>query len=139
MLDDATLTSILRGGHYVTDEDLHEAERFAQTYRKGVIEYLYSNHLLTPDLLGQAIAEWYHVPYADLNSNPPSDDFLLRIPPEIAQKYRVLFLSESETDAVVTTDDPSQKILTKSLAPLFPNRKISIAYSLSDDIDKNLL
>lgn len=138
MLDEKTLQSILERGHYITAEDGARALSHVRTYRGSMLDYFYANHLLTPDLLGQAVAEWYHVPYADINSNPPSDEQLGRIPPETARANRAVCFSESEADIVIATDDPLQKKLTDTFSQYFPNKKVSLAYSLQEDIDATL-
>ncbi|MBI4812254.1 type II/IV secretion system protein [Candidatus Falkowbacteria bacterium] len=95
--------------------------------------------MLTKDLLGQATAEFYKVPYSDLNSNQPSKEQVLKIREEVAKKFRVVLFSEEKKGITVTTNDPSQKNLKTELAKLFPKIKISITYSLPEDIDANFV
>ena len=86
-----TIKEILLKGHYVTAEDIKKAEIFEKTYHLSFFEYLLAENLITQNLLGQAIAESFQVPYADLNAVPASLKQIQKIPEAIAKKLRVVF------------------------------------------------
>jgi type IV pilus assembly protein PilB len=111
------------------------AEVQAKKSRISVVESLLNQDLLTKNLLGQAIAESLDVPYADLDHNPPPLDQTLKIPEEVAQKCRAVLFDEKKTVLTVATDDPAKKDLLKSLQAVFGKKKITIAFSLTEDID----
>lgn len=133
--DDKTIREILIKGNYVTEEDIKKFEDFGKSHHVSFIEYLLQENLITKDLLGQAIAESFKVPYVDLNSTAITLEQVQKIPEEIAKKYRVVIFSEEKNKVVVTTDDPQDKNLLPELEKLLAGKKISIAYSLSEDID----
>ncbi len=134
-LDEPTLKSILLEGNYVTADDLARAVEFAKKNRSSSIEYLITEGLLTRDLLGQAIAEAIGVPYADLDHNVPTREQVMKIPQEAAQAYRIVLFADKKASVVVTTDDPRKEGLRKALQDLLPKRKVTIAYSLPEDIN----
>jgi type IV pilus assembly protein PilB len=134
-LDDKKIGEILLKGNYITIEDLKESEKAFEEKNLSLIDYLFSVNLLTKDLLGQALAEFFEVSYADLNSRTPSREQVLRIPIDIAQEFRVILFSEDQDKIVVATDNPLKEKIEKKLSKLFPDKNIEISFSLEEDID----
>ena len=136
MLPDINLLKkILVEESYISDSDLKKAENYTQNNHLDFLEYLLSEELITFDLLGQAIAEYYNLPYADLNSNPPSSEQVKLIPEKISRELRVVFFGENQKQVFIATDNPQNPELTKVLVPLFKNKKIGLLYALPEDID----
>src|SRR4030042_6198918 len=131
------IKEILVGENYVSEKDIKKAENFARISKTSFIRYLVNEKLITNDLLGQAIAEYYKVPYADLNSKPPAKEQILKVPEEVARKHRIVLFSESPQGLVFATDQPSLGLLNFLKSQLnVPN--ISLSYSLSEDINQIL-
>lgn len=137
--DEKTIKDILLKENYVTEEDVKKADDFGKSHHASFTEYLLQENLITKDLLGQAIAESFKVPYADLNSTVPSPEQVQKIPEEIAKKYHAVIFTEEKDNVVVTTDNPQDKNLLPELEKLLAGKKISIAYSLSEDIDASFV
>jgi type IV pilus assembly protein PilB len=135
-LGDDKIKEILVGGDYISANDIKKAEEISQKEGISITDCLLFEKLITKDILGQAIAEFYKVSYADLNTHEPSKDQVLKIPEELAKKYHVVLFKEDKKEIVVTTNDPSQKDLLKELTKVFPSVKIKISYSLPEDIDE---
>ncbi len=138
LIDEKKLKESLVRGHYVAEADLVLAEKNAKQARTTLFEQLMKEDLLTKDLLGQAIAESYGFAYADLNSNIPSQEQVLRIPETIGRKYRAVLFSEKSKTVTVTTDNPVDTNLAIELKKIFSGKKITVTYSLSEDIDEVL-
>jgi len=134
-IDDNALKNILVKNAYVTPEDMEKAETFAHTHHASPLEYLFSEGLVTRDLVGQAVAESLGVAYADLNSNQPSKKQVLEIPEDIAKNFRVVLFSKQRDSVVVATDDPTQASMREALAAMFGGAAVTIVYSLSEDVD----
>ncbi len=137
-LDEEKIGEILLKGNYITENDLKEAEKAFKEKGISLIDYLFSVNILTKDLLGQALAEFFNVSYADLNSRPPSKEQVFKIPLDIAQEFRVVLFSEDQERAVITTDNPLKEKIEKKLKKLFRDKEIEIAFSLTEDIDNIL-
>jgi len=133
--DDVSIKEILLAGNYITEDDVKKAEEFAKTHRTSLVDFLLAEGLVNKDMLGQAIAESLKVPYADLNSNQPPKEQVLLIPENIAKKLRVVAFSVKKTGVVVATDNPARGDVKKELENVFPDKKISLSFSLSEDID----
>lgn len=138
-LSDDKVKNILVAGDYVSQANMAKAEDMAVKEGISVIDCLLMKDLLSKDIMGQAIAEFYKAPYADLNTYEPTKAQVLKIPEEIAKKFRVVLFKEEKKDLIIATDDPAQKDLTLELAKVFPDKKIKICYSLSEDIEANFI
>ena len=139
MLQDAQIQKILVEQNYVSKEDMDRALVESKKRNLSVEKYLVQEDLITNDLLGQAIAEFYKVQYADLNSHQPVKEQVLQIPEAVARKNRIVLFSKSDKGVVVTTDNPTQKGLKLELKKMFPKGTITITYSLPQDIDVSFI
>lgn len=133
------LENILLNSGYVSKEDLDRCLQLAGTRKVPLEDVLVTDGIITLDILGQAIAESYGVEYADLNTNTPDKERVLKIPEEIAKKYRVVLFDEKPKTVIVSTDDPSVPGLIEVLKKNFEGKKVVVAYSLSADIDASLV
>ncbi len=128
------IKKILIDGNYATPEDISKVEESINR-SDSLTEALMSKGIITSTILGQAIAEFYGVSYADFNSHPPLRDSILKIPEETARKYRLIVFSEDAKRIVVATDNPKQPDILKILADIFKDKKIFLVYSISEQID----
>ncbi len=138
-LTNKEIKDILISQSYLEADDFKEADKKCEKKEGALASCLLTNGIISKDLLGQALAEWYKIPYADLNSNQPSRDQVLKIKRDTAMKYRVVLFSDDGKNAVVTTDNPKQKDLTAVLKSALPKRKITIAFSVPEDIDETFV
>ncbi|MFC1645108.1 GspE/PulE family protein [Patescibacteria group bacterium] len=138
-MKEGQIRDILIRGNYITERDFVQAEEFAEKQNLSAEEYLLSSGIITKDLLGQAMAEHFGVIYADLNSNYPNYTQVSKIPEEIARKKRVVLFKEEEDTVIVATDKPDQRDLVGVLKMVFSDKKITISYSLTEDIDEVLV
>lgn len=130
------IKDILLKGNYVSAEDIQKAVQWAKVNKSTVEEYLLTQGIITKDILGQATAEFYHVTYADLNTKVPSRQQILNIPQDVAKANRVVLFAEDNDSITLATDNPQRaKNVQLQIQSRFPNRKISLAYSMPEDID----
>lgn len=141
-LNDEQLSKILVQQSYLEEEIATVMLQRAKTRGLPLTTVLISEELLTKDLLGQAIAEYYHVPYADLNSVIPDESQVRALPEKIAREYNLVIFSNSNGLLTFATDDPKNPKLIRELEDLaattkaFENvEKIRVAYSLTEDIE----
>ncbi len=137
---DGAIKEALLKGKYLGLEDLKKAEKNASLRRESLADYLLINNLITNDLLGQAIAEFFGFKYADLNTYIPDPEQIKKIPEALAKKYRLVLFSINKTSIVIATDNPEidKKAVTAELAKIFEVKKIVFAYSLTADIEASL-
>jgi type IV pilus assembly protein PilB len=134
LIENNTLKKILVEQNYLEATDIKEAEaKMAETRYTDFYSYLIAESIMTRDLIGQAIAEHYGVPYADLNSQIPDKQLFEKIPEELSRKYRVVAFKDSSAAIALTTDDPSVKDLVKNLEAEL-KKKVTLMYSLPEDV-----
>lgn len=126
--------ALLEGG-YVSKEDFELALDYSKKNNRDIFDYFQSNQIITDDLFGQAMAEYYKVDYADLNSHIPSMESIKRLPEQISKKYRAVFFSLKDGEIVIATDNPVDQEMQQIIKKGFNTDKIKFAYSLTKDID----
>lgn len=130
------IKKILLEESYISEADSKAAED-ASHDSAGYVDYLIQHELLSKTLLGQAIAEATHLPFFDLENNPPSKENATKIPETLARSNRAVYVKTlNDKIAVIATDTP-EKIDQKSLAPLFPGLKIGLTYTLPEYIESS--
>lgn len=136
---DAWLKDILLLNHYISADALASAEIFSQKNHIPFVHTLLQKELITKDIMGQAIAESLDIPYVDLNSYPLQKEQVLEIPEQSAKTLRIVLFKKQEKTITITTDTPWLPNIQTALKNLFPDKKILLAYSLTEDIDTALL
>lgn len=134
-LEDPRLKDILLQQGYVTPEDVQKAEEISAAHHISIVESLITENIITKDLAGQAIAEFYTIPFSDISSNTPAHDVITQIPEQLAKKHRVVLMSENDKEATIATDDPTRTDLVTQLQPLFEGKQIVTTYALPDEIE----
>ncbi len=134
-ISEEDLKKILVGGSYITREDLAEAEEYIKKNRTTFHDYLLKKDLINKQLLGQAIAEAFKIPYADLEAYSPPSTQVLKIPEDVAKKYRAVLFIDKKDEVVIATDIPTNPELLSKLKEIFPRKKIRVAYALSEDLE----
>ena len=137
-LEDQQVKKVLVGENYATKEEMAEAEKAAKAKNISLADHLVAEEFMSKDLMGQAFAESFGIPYADLNSNQPIREQVLEIPAETAKKYRVVLFQKSEEGIVITTDTPKASGLKTALTKIFPKTRLALYYSLPEDIEVSL-
>ncbi|KXK26624.1 MAG: putative type II secretion system protein E [candidate division WS6 bacterium OLB20] len=138
-LDNNAIKQILVKGNYISKEELAKVEAEVKRNKNDLIDYLFTQGILTKDLLGQAIAEAFGVMYADLNTNIPSRQDVLVIPKEIGKQYRAVMYADNKSEVIIATDAPDAQGLVDAMKQIFKQRTIRIAYGLTEDIDSLLV
>ncbi len=135
-IDNKKLKEILVEEKYL-DEKIAE-KAFAEAERKGVplISSILEEGHISKDLLGQAIAEFYKVSYADLNSRPATNEFVNLLPEDFARsKMAVIFERDEGKPIVVAVVDPEDKEIPPKLETYLKTKNFKIAFSLPEDIN----
>jgi type II secretory ATPase GspE/PulE/Tfp pilus assembly ATPase PilB-like protein len=127
------IKAILLKESYISEEDSVAAETNAQDSREYV-DHLIRAELLSRPLLGQALAEDYKLPFVDFAANPLTKEQIGLIPEEIGRRQRAVVARADANSVVIATDAPD-KIVSKELSKLFSGKKVSLAYSLPEEID----
>jgi type IV pilus assembly protein PilB len=130
------IKSLLIGEHYISKEDSTAAE--AATHDSaGYVDYLIRAEVLSRALLGQALAESYKLPFADLSVNQPIKEIVNKLPEDLARHQRAILLRTNDQIAIVVTDSPEQ-IDLEAFKGLFGKLTIRLGYTLPEYINEAL-
>lgn len=139
-IDDDQLAEILLKQEYAKKENIDKAYEFAKKNDSSIVDYLLAEHLLTKDILGQAIGEFFNVPYVELSARQTSHEQNLKIPEESAKKLRVVLFEENEKNVTIATDNPTKKEeIEAEFAEIFKDKQVNVAFSFPDDIDAGIV
>jgi type IV pilus assembly protein PilB len=133
-IENKNIRDILLAGSYISEDDAKQADTLTKQENISFEDALLRNGIVSNDIIGQAVAESFKVPYADLNSAAITADQVRKIPEEIAKKYNVVLFIDEEKAVTVTTDNPTQEGLQKEIEKLFTGKKVSLTYSLLEDV-----
>lgn len=133
------IKEILLAENYVSLEDITKAEKYAKDNNVSITDYLFNEEILTKDLFGQAMAEFFKVEYSDLNSYPPNKEQVLLISEEIARQFKIVVFKKDERNITIATDNPNQIGMLEVLKQIFPKQKITLSYSLAEDIEESFV
>lgn len=136
-LDDQGVVLALEKGSYLSQQDLETARVGAKQRGINLLDFLLENKLVTEDLIGQAVAETYNLPFYDLKAHPAISQNLKLIPEEVARRHRLVVANINDQEAVIVTDQPHPD-QDQNLQDLFSNRKIIFNYGLPELIDHSL-
>lgn len=137
--DDNLLKSILVKGNFLTSEEIKKAESYITTHGVSLFDYLLNQNVVAYDLLGQALAQYYGVEFADLAVYQPSKEHINMIPADTGQNFRVVVYKIENQKLTIATDNPKKAGIREELSKIFPNYQINIAYSLPDDLNESLI
>jgi len=115
LLNEKQIKEILISSGFVDPNDIKKGEKNAKAQRINLKDYLLNKGIITNDILGQALAGYYKVSYADLNSIIPARELILKIPEKIAKKYNLIAFKETQKEIIVTTDNPKQNNIIDEL------------------------
>ncbi|HSX45172.1 MAG TPA: ATPase, T2SS/T4P/T4SS family, partial [Candidatus Saccharimonadales bacterium] len=139
-IDDELLKSILLKTQYLKAEDIAKAEEYTKKKQVSLFNYLINQNILAYEFLGQAVAEYYGVEFADLEVYQPSKKNISLIPADVGQTYRVVVYQVTDQAIAVATDNPTKPGLVEALqGVLGSNRPIKVLYALPDELNESLL
>lgn len=137
-IDSTLVKEALLAGKYASPEDIQRAEKYSRDHHSSLADFLLQENIVTNDVLGQAIAAHFGVPYANVNAHLPTREQVLRIPERIGSASRVVLFSEVKGKVTVATDNPKRPDLAASVQNALGVSKVVIAYGLPEDIENAL-
>lgn len=119
---------------YLTTQESNQALAHSSSSEEYV-QYLITNELITLTLIGQAIAEYLKLEFADLSNVAVSTEDIEKIDEDFARKYRVVFVRESAKEIVIASDNP-KAVELKPLQKKYHDKSITVVYTLPDYVDE---
>lgn len=134
MLEDSKLKEILLGQDYVSAEDIQKAEDYAKSHRVSILEFLLNNELISRQLLHQAIAEHYNLPFFDLSAKQPDSGTVLQLPQELARSLQAACVEVKENETTIALSEVLPDEAKEMIAQVFELKKIKFVYSDPEEI-----
>lgn len=138
-IDNTKLKEILVKENYLTEEDIEKSIEASKEAGLTLGDYLISSHFISKNLLGQALAESYGVPYLDLNGQELPKKQIQEIPEGVARKNKLILFKKEKKEVFVATSNPVKKGLKDRVKKIFPKHKVVLGYSLEENIEKNFI
>jgi type II secretory ATPase GspE/PulE/Tfp pilus assembly ATPase PilB-like protein len=139
-VNDTVLASILTDSKFISSADLTIAQNYVTSHHTNLIDYFLNQNVNSFGFLGQALAKYFDVEYADLDTYQPSREHISMIPPDIGQEYRLVVYKVKDDMIAVATDNPKRPGLPEELVKIFgADKKFQICYSLPDELNEILI
>lgn len=132
IVDDKKIMNILMKENYITADDFKNAGNFANKNQSSPVDYLLSERLITRELLGQAIAEFFNVSYIDLKKERMEENIFSKIPELVAMSKGVIAFGKSEKGIKVGMINPKDLEIIHLLEKRFGQRIIAYFITKQD-------
>lgn len=100
------IKDILLKKKLLTETQYQEVENASQQLHSSIEEVLIGKNYLTKQQLGEAVAEKFHVPYADLANMQLDQEIIKLIPKDIALEHKIIALGKTTADLKVGMVNP---------------------------------
>ena len=132
---------ILVAQNYLEQAEYEAARKSAEERNVTLDHVLREEGLLTKDIIQNAVAEHYHMPFVDVGTNPPATDIVELLPSDIALGQRITAIEKKGDDTiVVATCNPEQgDSLRAQILEAVPGiTNVEFVYTTRDAIDAAL-
>lgn len=137
--DDDHLATVLTEGKFINEVDLRNARAYVATHHTSLFNYFLTQNIIAYDMLGPALAGYYGLEYADLDTFQPSKEHISMIPADTGQAFRVVVYKSEPQGVTVATDTPNKEGLKEAMAKVFGERPVKIIYALPDELNEALI
>ncbi len=131
------IREILKQGNYISPEEIAKADDFVKNQGGSFLDYFFNKNLLTKNILGQAIAEHFHVSFVDLQQVKIEEPLLALIPELVARSRGVLVFGRDTTGIKVAMVNPEDLEIRHLLEKRF-GEKVFPFFALESDLNDSL-
>ncbi len=132
MILPATLREIILKSGFIKQEDFDAAIKSSNELDKNIADILIYRGLISEDVLGQLVAEYYKVPYISLSKKVIPFDLLKLIPEEAATTFKILPFAKTEDTVSLAMEDPSD-LEAREFVKRKTGKKIEMFYVTAPD------
>jgi type IV pilus assembly protein PilB len=136
-MEDKKLKEILLTQNYLSKEDIEAAEKYARSHKTSFLDYLFAEKLLSRDILGQAVAEYFAVPYIDLSEENIDNEVFMLIPELVARSKGVIAFARTEDKVKLGMTNPDD-LAIKHLIEKRVGQQVIPYYITEHDLDETL-
>ncbi len=134
------VAKILLTQNYVSEEEVKTAEKTAKEHNVSLEQVFKEEGLVTKDILQNAIAEFYKMPFLDLRSQPPDPAVIQMLPESFSVAFSAIAVERKEDGTIViATSSPERSSLEDEVKKVLPTaHAIHLAYATKDSIEAAL-
>src|SRR3989344_603061 len=131
---------ILITQNYLEEAEFQSAKQRAEEQKVSVETVLREEGLVTKDILQNAIAEYYHMPFVDVGADPPDTSIVELLPEELALSLHATAIEKKGTTLVIATSSPErgEEITGQIVGVVEGVEKVEMVYTSKDAIDSAL-
>ena len=101
MLADKKLIEILKSNSIFNETDLANYQKQAETKGLNLEKLLLSENLITEDILYNAAATFFTLPFCNLRDKAIEKEVLFLIPEPIASKYEIIAFARTDKAVII--------------------------------------
>ncbi|MFA7245251.1 MAG: GspE/PulE family protein [Candidatus Magasanikbacteria bacterium] len=131
------LKEILLDQGYIEEKDFDNAEKYAKSHNTDLMEYFFVENVLSKELIGQAVSEYFGVPYIDLGNEKIDENMVKMIPEMVSRNKKVVAISADENGVKVGMQNP-RDLETKNFVEKKLGQVVKVFYIDEEDLQKAL-
>jgi len=135
MLSDKKLRDILIKENYLTKAEAEKGLALAVEYKAPLEQTLVSEGLITKEVLGQALAEYFKADFLNLDKVKPDRAVVALIPEVMARKKGLAAINFTTGKLLLGMSDPSDKV-TINLIRQKVGKRVEAFLMLRDDLEE---
>ncbi len=135
MLSDQKLRDILIKENYLTKVEAEKGLILAKEYKTPLEQTLVSEGLITKEVLGQALAEYFKADFLNLDKVKPDRAVVALIPEKMARSKGLAAINFTANKLLLGMSDPSDKI-TINLIRKKVGKRVGAFLMLRDDLEE---
>ncbi len=132
---------ILVAQNYLEQAEYEHAKKEADERKVTLDNILREEGLVTKDIIQNAVAEYYQMPFVDVGANPPTSDIVELLPEDLALNLRATAIAKKGEDTLViatSSPDRGDEIRKQVLANVSGIKQVEMVYTSKDAIDAAL-
>ncbi|EKE06616.1 MAG: Type II secretion system protein E [uncultured bacterium] len=131
------LKEILLDQGYLEEKDFNNAKKYAKSHNTSLMEYFFVENVLSKDIIGQAVAEYFAVPYINL-TNEKLDPNIVKLIPEIVARNKGVVAISSDVEGVKLGMQNPKDLESKNFIEKKIGQVVKVYYIDDDDLEKAL-
>lgn len=136
-VSDKDLVKLILDNQIVQEADLKSAQELALKKKTPLYEILLQKDLIADENLGKLLAEYFQVPFVNLQKEAIPLDLLLVIPEEVAERNQSILFKKSDTGFCIATTNPQNSDFINMVSKKVDSR-LNVYFATPRDIKKSL-
>src|SRR3989344_2599087 len=137
MITPAQLREVILKSGFVSPADFDAATKTSEELGKGLTDVLAYQGLISEDILGKLVADYYHVSYINLHNKIIPSQVLTLIPEEAASTFRMLPFKLEGSEISLAMEDP-EDLEGREFVKRKTGRRVKIFYISTADLSEAL-